>query len=47
MEEEKPPKPDTGREYVWLDFMKSWFDITPKEQDLVTFIKIKKEEDDE
>jgi hypothetical protein len=39
--------PETGRTYVWVEMSETWVDVSPKEKDLVTFIKIVKEEKDD
>jgi len=38
--EEIPPAPQDGRKYVWVEEMNSWFDISPKENDTVKFVRI-------
>ena len=35
---EHPPKPDTGREYIWFDIINEWVDVTPKANNIVRFI---------
>ena len=39
---ERPPKPQDGRLYIWLSNLNCWFDISPKERNLVTFIRVEK-----
>lgn len=34
----RPPKPDTGREYIWSEIAKEWIDVTPKTKNIVRFV---------
>jgi hypothetical protein len=36
---ERPPKPDNDREYVWFDIINEWIDVTPKTKNIVRFIR--------
>lgn len=39
----KPPAPQTGRDYIWVEQLNSWVDTTPKQKHLVTFVRVGKE----
>jgi hypothetical protein len=43
----RPPKPDTGREYIWSEIAKEWIDVTPKTKNIVRFVRKKESKNDQ